>query len=351
MSNREIYSYSDSSRRGEDRNIYSNSGRGSGRGPKKKHTGRHIAIVLSCLFVLVAVGAVVYATTLLSRINRQDVNTDSWKEQPSAAPAWSVASDKDIINIMLLGADQNENGSNGRSDTMMLMSIDKKNGKVRLVSFLRDLYVQIPTLGMNRLNASFSKGGAGLTLQTIENNFRIDLQKYVMVNFNSFSKIIDKLGGLDIEMTKAEANEMNKNMGCKLKAGVNHINGDLCLYFARIRAIDSDFGRTSRQRQVIETMLKKMKSMGAVNFSTVLYDFLPYVTTNMSDGDLLYLASVAKQVSEYPVETMSIPAQGMYKDKTIDGMQVLVPDLKKNCEVLHTFIFGESPDGSSSSKK
>lgn len=334
------------------RDIYSSSNRSGKKGgrygkPKKSGTGKKIAIVFTCLVLLAAVGVLVYAGIMFGRINRKNVNTDSFVEQPSSAPTWSVKSDDKVTNILLIGADQLEDGIQ-RSDSMMLVSIDNKTKTLRLVSFLRDLYVQIPTVGKNKLNASFSNGGAGLTMQTLENNFRINIDKYIMTDFNNFANIIDKMGGIDLTMTKEEAAYMNKIKGCNLTAGKNHLRGTLALYFSRMRYLDSDFGRTGRQRQVIMAMMEKIKKMNIVDFSSVMYDYLPLVTTNLNNQELLYLCSIGLNVTKYPVKTMHVPANDTYKEPTIDGVgQVLDPDLEQNCSKLREFLYGENGDGTS----
>lgn len=332
-----------------DRDIYSSSRNGRhgmpSRPPKKKHTGRKVAIVLTSLILVAAIGVLVYAGIISSRINRPQINTSQYVQQPSAAPTWDVISNDNVVNILLIGADQMDEGAQ-RSDSMMLLSIDKDTKTVHLVSFLRDLYLEIPTLGKNKLNASFSKGGAALTMQTLENNFRINIDKYIMTDFSNFSAIIDKMGGLDIEMTKEEAAYMNKIIHTKCKEGSNHLNGASALYFSRMRYLDSDFGRTGRQRQVIETMLSKMKKQSPTELTKMMYDYAPLVTTNLSDSELLYLCSIGHEITNNTPKTMYVPAKGTYEDKNLDVGAVLVPDLEKNCEKLREFLYGEDANGS-----
>lgn len=329
-----------------DRDIYSSSGRQGGfnRRPPKKHTGRKVAIVLTSLVLVAAIGAIVYGLIIAGRINHKDVDTSKYIQQPSAAPTWDVLSNDDVVNILLIGADKMDHGIQ-RSDSMMLVSIDKKTKTIHLVSFLRDLYLEIPTVGKDKLNASFSNGGAALTMQTLENNFRINIDKYIMTDFDKFSAIIDKMGGLDIEMTQDEADYMNKIMHCKCVKGVNHLNGNLALYFSRMRYLDSDFGRTGRQRQVVETMLSKMKKQNVADLTKMMYDYAPYVTTNLSNEELLYLCSIGHDLTNNVPKTKYIPAQGTYEDANKDVGAVLVPDLEKNCAILREFLYGEDKDG------
>ena len=359
---RDIYSSSKGPRqyRGEidrynyvDRDIYSSSNkraavksaksRKADRRRKKKRGGhRVLATVFSVALVLV-LGVVAYAGVMVSRPNRPGVDTSQYVEQPEAAPTWDVISKDGVTNILLIGADNGDDGNSHRSDTTMLVSIDNGTKKLRLVSFLRDLYLEIPTVGKTKLNAAYANGGPALTMQTIENNFRVNIDKYVSVNFENFEAIIDKMGGIDIDMSAEVAAEENRNIGSNLHEGVNHLDGRLALYYARIRATDSDFGRTGRQRQVVEAMIARMKELNPVEFSKLMYDYLPYVETNLSDGDLLALAAMAPSIMNYEMETMAVPNPNAYEDQTIQGSgMVLVPDLPENCRLLREFLYGTS---------
>ena len=335
-----------------DRDIYSSSGdisSSSGkraparRGKKrKKRRARKLAFTLISLLLVFAVGAAVYAGVMLSRINRDNTDAESYVQQPSDAPAWDVQADREVENILLLGTDRMEDGIQ-RSDTMMLVSIDRKNKKLRLVSFLRDLYLEIPTVGKDKLNASFSNGGPALTMQTIENNFRVNVDRFVQIDVDSFAEVIDRMGGIDVVVNQAEADEMNRVKDCNFSAGKNHMRGTLAVYYARMRAIDSDFGRTGRQRQVIRCMIDKLKALNPVELTGVMYDYMQYVTTNLSDPELLSLASGAVGIMGYPIETMHVPNTDTYQNLTLDnGAKVLDADLEKNSAMLREFLYGAS---------
>lgn len=332
------------------RDVYSSSGKKRSqhsRPRKPKHTGRNVAIAMLCLVLVAAIFGFGYFKIMANRLNREDVNTSKYVQQPSSAPTHDVISDNKITNILLIGADQMDKGTQ-RSDSMMLISIDNNTKKLRMVSFLRDLYVQIPTLGKNKLNAAFSKDGAGLTMQTLENNFRINIDKYVMTDFNNFATIIDKLGGIDVVMTKEEAAYMNKIKHSNLTSGKNHLRGTLALYYSRMRYLDSDFGRTGRQRQVITAMLTKMKTLNLAELTSLMYDNLHLVTTNLTDSDLAYLCSIGLNVAKYDTGTMCVPAKGTYQDKPVDGVgAVLDPDLEANCTKLWAFLYGKDANDSS----
>lgn len=340
-----------------DRDIYSSSSaqrRRGGKPPKKR--GGCAKKFFGLLLAIVLIGGglfMIYFHVMASRLNRSG-NIDSatlakYVQQPTAAPAWDVKSDQGVTNVLLLGVDENDDGSDGRSDSNMLISIDSAKKKMRIVSFLRDSYLQIPTVGMNKLNAAYADGGVALTMQTLENNYRVNIDRFVSVNFNNFAAVIDKMGGLDVPMSAPACTAMNENIRTHFKAGTNHLNGKQCLYYARIRhATDSfghdDYGRASRQRQVVELMITKIKKMNLIQSSTIMYEYLPYIKTNLTDTELAYLASVGATLSSYQTETKQIPAEGTFDDqKYVKGIgDVISLDLKKNCAILRQFLYGDS---------
>ena len=342
-----------------DRDIYSNSARA--RVPKRRRKKRRrrkggclkrFFTFLLVLFFIIVGGCFIYFQVLSSRLNRSavtDSQLDDYVQLPSDAPAWEVKSDNRIMNILLLGVDENKDGSDGRSDSNILMSIDRTTKTIRLVSFLRDSYLEIPMIGKNKLNAAYATGGVARTMQTLENNYRINMDRYVSIDFQNFATVIDKMGGLDVPMSEAACNAENEALGTHLQPGINHLDGELCLYYARIRYATDDFGsndygRTARQRQVIQLMIQKMKSMNLIDAGKIVYDYLPYVETNLSNSELLYLAGIAASLSDYKMETLQMPAPNTFDDSIeIDGIgNVISLDLEQNCSILREFLYDES---------
>ena len=349
---RDIYSSSSSTRRNTPQRASGPprpSGRdiSSGRKRRKKSGFRKFVLSLFCLILIVALVGGGAFLLLTSRMNFEDTDTAPYEEIPEDAPAWDVASDEKVINILLIGADRNKDGSNGRSDTMMLLSIDTQQKKLRLVSFLRDIYVNIPSVGWERLNAAFAYGGGALTMQTIENYFRVNIDKYIQVDFDSFQEIIDKMGGIDVEISAYEAEFINSKGAFEAYEGVNHLDGEDALFFARMRKLDSDFGRTGRQRQVVLAMLEQFKEQNVVDMVSLMYEYLPLVTHNLSSGELLQLAGIGAGLSNNETETMQIPADGTYWDEYatiggIEGNMVLGVDFDANASLLREFLYGAS---------
>ncbi len=339
--NRDIYSSSRKSRK---------SGGGDGLPPKKKkRKAKKILIAILCIAAAVVIGVVTFVAVLLSRINHKPVDTSSYVEQPADAPAWDVISDNAITNILLLGVDRSEDGTAQRTDTMMLVSINSKTKNLNMVSFLRDLYVDIPTAGKNKINAAYTIGsqeevtGAGLTMQTIENNFRINIDHYVEIDFENFIALIDAMGGIDLEMTREEVDYMSGwyygeyGEPISLQVGMNHLDGKGALTFARIRKLDSDFGRTGRQRQVMIAIFDKFKTLNPAQMTAVFYDYAQYITTDLSSTEILSLAMQANTLLGYPVQTSYVPKPGLYTEINYN----LVPDLPAVCADLRTFLYGD----------
>lgn len=263
-------------------------------------------------------------------------------------------SSKYVQNFLLIGTDSRSNDGRGRSDAMILVSVNSKSKKVVLTSFLRDIYLYIPSVGNNRLNASYAYGGTSLLLKTLRQNFGITCDKYASVNFFSFIDVIDALGGVDIDVTSAEIpyinhnlKEINKLRGLpsgtyslsSSQAGSIHLNGSQALAYARIRYIGTDFGRTDRQRKVITSLMTSFKSASIGEINSFASKVLPLVSTNLTQGDLIKLISSIGTYRNYEIKSQSIPANGTYKFVTINKMAVISIDFKKNIQILKESIY------------
>lgn len=267
----------------------------------------------------------------------------------------------DVTNYLLLGIDARTVKERGRSDTMMIVTINTKTKTIKLSSILRDTAVTIPGRDRDgdgkddyyKLNAAYAYGGFDLLSKTIEQNFRLKIDKYIGVNFVTFPIVVDAMGGVDIEMTAAETSQVCadgqekevwesgfKRIGTK--AGTYHLNGYQALQFARIRHLDSDFYRTGRQRQVISKLLEKAKTMSLGTLTSVLGKALPNVITNMSGDELMNLALNAGKYASYKIETdFHLPEDGQYTNFRLpDGGAALgFKDVVKSVNNLHTWIY------------
>lgn len=229
-----------------------------------------------------------------------------------------------LVNILLIGQDKREGESRQRSDAMILCSFNPETNKLSMISFLRDLYVQIPGYEDNRLNAAYAYGGFDLLKETLALNFGITVDGCLESDFEGFKKIIDTVGGVDIELTSAEA----EIVGNGATEGVCTLNGEQSLTYARIRKIDSDFQRTARQRKIMGAVFEKAKTYTLSELAMFFSEILPLMATDMTDDEIMTLAmTLASSFSEIEISSYTVPAEETYKNAMIRGMAVLVPDL------------------------
>jgi len=255
----------------------------------------------------------------------------------------NIMADKDVVNILLIGQDRREGETRARSDSMILLTINKKKETLQLTSLMRDLYVQIPGYSDNRINAAYAFGGMELLDQTIETNFSIQIDGNVEVDFSGFQSCIDKMNGIDMELTQAEAEYLNKKGNSwNLTSGINHLTGEQALAYARIRYVgNNDYERTERQRRVIMTIFEKMKSSGIGTILSLIDEIFPLLTTDISHSELLGYAVKVVSMGIDEIESYRIPIDGGYQAAVIRKMQVLVPDLEKNRNFLQEILYGE----------
>lgn len=253
-----------------------------------------------------------------------------------------VAHDQ-IINIMLVGQDRRE-GENyrTRSDAMILCTINKQNKAITLTSFMRDLYVNIPGHGGDKLNAAYAYGGMDLLSQTMKENFGVQVDATVEVDFSGFKKVVNALGGIEIHLTAAEVDYMMSadwdglsTDGWTLTPGVNLLNGDQALAYSRIRAIGYDFERTERQRRVISAILAKCKGMDIAQTNSLLWELLPLVATDMSNSQITnYARELLPLLSGNTVTTQRIPIEGSYTVTYVGPLDVVLADTEINRQFL-----------------
>ena len=265
---------------------------------------------------------------------------------------------KDVTNILLLGTDSRIAGNRRtRTDSMIILSIDKKNNRLVMTSVLRDTYVKIPGVGNNRLNAAFVYGGPNLLFKTFDTNFDIHLDKYVQVDFFNFVKLVDAVGGVDLKLTNAEINLMNKSYIPQInkllkknrnqdlvkinKSGKYHLNGVQTLAYSRIRYIGTDFGRTERQRVVIGEIIKKTKTLSVSELNDLADIVLPMISTNLSKGEVMSLLLSAKEYLNYKVVNGRMPIDGSYRYMTIRGASVLGVNFDKNKKYWYNLVYGK----------
>lgn len=241
-----------------------------------------------------------------------NINSDGIKSSPF------------VKNILLIGTDERtaQFSDSARADCMMILSINSKTGTISLVSLERGMTVQYlkseNSYSSDLLTHVFRHGGAGLLVNTIQNTFKVGIDGYIRVNFNTFAQIIDTLGGVDIELTSNEVRGLNteKHKGQvvkrKLSVGVNHLSGEEALLYARLRWIDSDFKRVERQRKVVLAVREKLKNASYLKLMNVASNILPLIQTNISSNDMASIILRGSLTMKNDMEQMTVPISGTY---------------------------------------
>ncbi len=242
-----------------------------------------------------------------------------------------------ITNILLVGVDGNNMDKGNRSDSMMIVTIDEKNKDIRLTSLARDTYVDIEGYSTEKLTHAYAYEGASLLIDTIKNNFGIDVDKYAAVSFESFEKIIDILGGVEVELSEKEVSKIN---GVK-NSGTQTLNGSQALEYSRIRYIDSAYERDNRQRNIIEALYNKLvDDFDSGNIMDILNEVLRYTKTNMSPIEIVSIANKAIKIKDTDLDQVEFPFEEARKDNNIREKGCVIEwDKDYNKDKLDKFIY------------
>jgi len=313
---------------------------------KKKHRFRRFVIVTVLLIGALGIGLYQLVGVVYNKMNYKEIV--SVTDLPMQ--------EEGVVNILLIGNDSRENGEDGRSDAMILLSVSKKTKTIYMTSLLRDMYVEIPGHDGNRLNAAYAFGGAELLMETIEHNFGIPVNRYVLVNFEAFANLVDAVGGIELELTSEEIVYVNgylveynmltgrpqgtDNMDTSV-SGLVHLNGPQALAYSRNRYLGTDFGRTERQRKVLTAVIKKLPTSLLTNGGELMDGLLPNLTTNLTQNEIFRLSLMAGKLLTYDIVSDNIPQPGTYQDVIIRKMEVLQVDFDANIQYLKEKLYGE----------
>ena len=335
-------------------------------------------LILIFLIILALLGG---SFILISRINYV---RDTPDHEAVAKAVGELKSDDQVQNIIIFGVDNHAEGENGRSDTMLLLSVDKKHHLIKQTSFLRDIYLPVFEQGEDKLNAAFAIGGAKLAIETIEYSFKIKIDNYVIADFDSFVSIVDDIGGIDIELTSEEVDYIdwqshkNKQVGTRNELDYNsydykenpekdksendenenevkktapvHLNGRQALWHARNRGEEGicsgdDFVRTKRQHEVISAIIDKIKSSNPVDLIKTIYDVAPMITTNMNFGNTLKTCTGMLSYLKYDRLEYKVPQKFNINYDTVNGSSVIrIINLEEEKNALHNFIFNKEKE-------
>lgn len=262
-------------------------------------------------------------------------------DSPIELPEDDIYVDKDVENILLIGTDERTAKFNykARADSMIILSLNHKTGNIKLVSLERGMSVRIPGRADDLLTHTFRYGGADLLLKTIRTHFRVDVDKYVRINFNTFETMINAAGGVDITLSEKEAYGLNTypngntwKLDRVVSAGENHFNGFEALQYSRMRWIDSDWRRVERQRKVIIALKDKCSEMSLGELNEFAESCLPLVQTNISSTEMAGLLISLPNFLDADLQQMTIPKKGTYQ-----GLGDV--DFNANTKILHEFLY------------
>ncbi len=271
------------------------------------------------------------------------------------------ANTSEYTNILLVGVDRRGTRGNSNADVIMVASIDRHNGRLKLTSLLRDLYVPIEGYEPARINSAAAKGGIPLLLNTVNSALQMNIKNYVLVDFSMFEDIVDKLGGVTVRMSAAEISAANDNIaGLNKQRNVSYLwdgfifaepgnvklTGKQALGYARIRHLDSDFVRTNRQFKVLTAIFAKFRSKDITKQYKLLYDLMPMVETDLTPAQIIDMAIAALSMDTQGLLHMAVPQDGYYKSGRVGGSSVLIMDMPMHAWLVHRFIYTsvEEPD-------
>lgn len=266
--------------------------------------------------------------------------------------------DKNIINILLIGSDASATGDRahitdkGNTDVMMVVSIDKKNKTIKLVSFMRDSYTYMDGFDCyKKLNAACANGGANYLVETIENDYKFKIDGYILVDFDSFKEVIDIVGGVNVDVPKYVADHLNAGKDYEGKIKVPHgdgvkLNGEQALAFSRVRYTDADgdVSRVARQRQVINSLINKCKGASLSELNDVLDVILSNVRTDISKGKIVsYMGqAVTNGWAGYEIKQETMPTPDARYGGTFYGQWMWIVDYPKAAQNLQNYLYGKT---------
>ncbi|HEY5561470.1 MAG TPA: LCP family protein [Clostridiaceae bacterium] len=266
----------------------------------------------------------------------------------------TIPAKPNITNILLLGTDSREPKSDpGRADSIIILAIDRDNKKIKMTSLMRDSLVTIEDHGNQKLTHAHAFGGPLLAIKTINQNYNLDITDYVEVNFFGLEKIIGYVGGIPINITNPEINAANTNLSetaviehkkapFLIKPGMQILNGMQAVAYERIRYVgNADFQRTQRQRDVLNTLLKKLSTLAITSIPKAADTMFPYIETSLKTDDIMSLCTYILTNKVNQLEESKVPYDGLYKNQIVNGLDVLVWDKVATIARLHQFIYGD----------
>lgn len=300
------------------------------RNKKTNNKKRFLKVFLISIIVFATIFT--YGYNILNKIENKDISQDD----DELGIRDESKDNKDAINILLFGIDRDDASSGGRSDSIMIASLDKKHKKIKLTSLMRDTYLDIPGRGMDKVNHAYAFGGPELAIRTINQNFHMNIREFAAVDFNGFERIIDIMGGVEIDVKPEEVKHIPNS-----RSGKQLLTGKQALAYSRIRKTGhGDYERTERQREVLEQVLNQGLNAGVTKYPKLLNTMLPHVETSLSKPELLSLGTSVLTSGIKNIDQYRIPVDGHVQNQMINGVSYVVPQtLEDNIMFLNKFIY------------
>jgi len=313
----------------------------------KKKPLKKIVISLVVAALLIFGGAFAFTFWQLGKVNTVKIPTSD----ADLGITTNVASD--ITNIAFFGVDARNTEEPSRSDSIMILSIDTKNKKIKMSSIMRDTYVTIKGHGQTKINHAYAYGKAPLAIRTLNENFDLNIRDYVTVDFFNLEKIINSIGGVKIDVANDEVDLINKYMNETAaienksvtrinSSGSQTLNGMQAVAYTRVRyTTGDDFKRTERQRTVLTAMLTKIQSAGATKFPSIVSELLPLTETSLNSMDIITLGTKVVASKSTTLEQARFPSDGNWTAQTISGVSYLITNMKTMTDQIHKFIYDD----------
>ena len=298
-------------------------------------TGKKVALIIVAIIFALILGGGLYAYSYIqntmNKMDKVDISDN--------AQDLGITENKngEIVNIALYGIDAAE-GETGRSDSIMILTLDNAHNRIKLTSVMRDSYVDIAGHGMDKINHAYAFGGPELAIRTLNENFGLNITDFMSVNFTSMPEIIDMLGGVSIDITDEEI--ATGQIPGLYQSGTQLLTGDQALAYSRIRyASGNDFKRTERQRTVLNALVVKMIQQPVTSYPGLISDLAPYITTSLSNQEMLDMTPKYGALAKQGIKQNRFPQDDDANGQMIDGVYYLVFDIPTVREKMDAYIF------------
>ena len=314
---------------------------------KKISKKKKILLFISSIILLILGLLVIYTYSLSSKVERVNIDRNDVVTTGKEAPKET----EDVINIALFGSDYSEFYDVSAADATMILAIDTENNKIKLCSLMRDIYLDLPDGGKMNLNYTILDGGVSSILKAINYNFNLKIDKFVQVDLKRLPKIIDALGGIEMNITEDELQYINgyidnidKNNGTNTEhittSGTQLLNGTQASAYCRIRYTEGrDYRRTERQRDVLNALFVKFKDISLTEVPSMINEILPLVTTNLTNSEIISISTKALGMGLSNIEQGRFPSDGNIISSVFTDMYHTNIDIEGTTEELHKFLF------------